>query len=84
MPTYSFIKPKKLPEFLLYVLTSIERFQTECKILLYPTLHGSFTTTKLVGDEINNEILATHSNDLMNKFFRTKIVFYHNRQRMFD
>ena len=71
MPDYSFIKPTKLPEFLLHVLPSIGRFQTECELLLHPTLRDSFRVAKLVGDEINNKILSTHSNDLMNKSFYT-------------
>ena len=76
MPTCYFPKPEKSPEFLLHVLLSMEIFQTESEISLHSTLSDSFRATKLVGDEINNEILAECSNDLMRKLFDKKLVVY--------
>ena len=60
------------------------RFSTESELLLNDTLRGYFRNSKLIGEEDDPEYMQKYSNQVMNIFVDTQLVFFPNGQRMID
>lgn len=84
IPTYSYIKPSMGPQFLLHILLSMGRFETERQLLLNNSLKESFRYAKLIGPEDDIISLEHYSNKVFAKFVHCQLQFYPNGQRIID
>ena len=72
------------PEFVLCTLLSLGRFSTERELLLQNTLRDCFRHAKLVGDKNDEDSLELYSNQVMNKYVSTQLLYLPNGQCMID
>ena len=79
---YSVIKPSIGLEFILNTLLSLGTFSTERELLLNDTLRGRFCNAKLIGEEDDPKSHQNYSNQVINIFVNTQLVFFPNGQRM--
>ena len=72
------------PQFLLHILLSMGRFETERQLMSYPFLRECLRYAKLIGDENNEASLTHYSNDIFAKFVKEQMRFYPDGQRIID
>ena len=84
IPVYSYIKPTMGPQFLLHILLSMGRFETERKLLLNPSMKECLRYAKLIGTEDDELSLSSYSNNLLAKFIKCQMRYYPNGERTID
>ena len=84
LPTHVFFYAKSSmgPKFVLRILLSLGRFQTEHQILLKGTLKEYIREAKLIGINDDKESLIYYSNEIMNLFVRKQTKCFPNGMRV--
>lgn len=84
VPVFSYVKPTMGPRFLLHILLSMGRFETETDLLLRRNLRESFRYAKLIGDSDDIDDLTKYSNCLLRKFIEEQLVYFPNSSKVTD
>ena len=71
-------------KFVLHILLSLGRFQTERQILLKENLTECFREEKLIGISNDEDSLIQHSNKIMKIFTKKQLKLYDNGMRVID
>ena len=64
IPVYTFTMPTLVNQFLLHIMLSLGKFDTELDLLLHPSLRESLRTCHLIGPSDKIEDLQEYSNKL--------------------
>ena len=81
---FSYIAPTMNTSFLLHVLLSMGRFETEVDIFLHPTMKDCFRYCGLIGDSDDEESLQEYVNDLTKKFIVDQMQYFPNSKKVID
>ena len=65
-------------QFILHILFSLRKFDTEIDLTLHRSLRDSFQYAKLIGSSNEPEDLRKYSNELLLRYFKEKVVNFHN------
>jgi hypothetical protein len=84
VPVYSYPKPTMSVHFLLHILLSLGKFDTEIDLLLQPSLRMSFRYAKLIGPSDDANDLQAYSDALLKLFIKEQIKFYPRSLRVLD
>ena len=77
-PVFSYTKPSTGVQFILHIMLSLGKFDTEIDLTLHQTLRDSLRYAKLIGPSNEPEDLRQYSNDLMLRYFKEQIVTFPN------
>ena len=83
-PVFSYIIPTMGMLFILHVILSIGRFETEIDLNLHESIREFLRYCHLIGTENNEESLNEYVNILMRQFIIEKIQYFLNTQRVID
>ena len=81
VPIYTFTKPSMGHQFILHILLSMGRFETEVDLTLHESLRASLRYAKLIGPENDEESLKQYSKDLLQKYVVEQCVQFPNSMR---
>ena len=84
VPVYTFTRPSMGHQFILHILLSMGRFETEVDLTLHSSLRKSLRYAKLIGPNDDNESLQQYSKDLLKKFVLEQCVKFPNSMREID
>ena len=78
---FDYIKPSIPTRFILHILLSLGRFETEYDLLLHTTLRDSLRYTKLIGPSNDPQDLQNYSDKLLKLFIEEQLVYYPNGKK---
>ena len=78
MPVFSCTKPTQGPSFLLHVLLSMGRFETEIDLTLHESVKACFCYAKLIGPNDDEESLRNYSSALIKIWITEQVRYYPN------
>ena len=84
VPVFSYLKPTMGVHFILHILLSMGKFDTEIDMLLQPSLRMSFRYASLIEDSDDLDDLQSYSDTLLQKFIKEQIKFYPTARRVID
>ena len=84
IPVYSYIRPTLQHQFILHLLLSFGRFETELDLVRHPTLRDSFRYAKLIGDNDDEESLKKYSDDIFVRFVEEQLIYFPNSRQQID
>ena len=84
VPVFTYIKPQMGHQFILHILLSLGRFETEADLTLHRTLRDSLRYAKLIGDRNDESSLRQYSNQLLKKFIEDQLIYFPNSYRTLD
>lgn len=82
VPVFSLINPTQGYRFLLHVLLSLGRFNTERELLLHADIRECFRHAQLIGESNDPDDLQRYSNELLKRFILEQMVYYSNSRRV--
>ena len=77
-PVFSYTKPSTGVQFILHILLSLGKFDTEIDLTLHCSLKESFRYAKLIGSSNEPEDLRRYSNELLLRYFKKQVVTFPN------
>lgn len=84
VPVYTYIKPKMGHQFILHILLSLGRFETEIDLTQHQSLRDCLRYAKLIGSNTDTDSLQEYSNNLLKKFIEEQVVYFPNSMRQVD
>lgn len=84
IPVFSYIKPTMGVSFILHILLSMGRFETEIDLTLHPNIKESFRYAKLIGEADDRESLKKDADALTRQFILSQVRFFPNSKRVID
>ena len=84
VPVYTYIKPQMGHQFILHILLSLGRFETELNLILHSNLQDSLQHAKLIGRKNDEASFQLYSNQLLEKFIKEQLIFFPNLYRILD
>ena len=81
-PVFSYTKPSNGAQFILHIMLSMGKFDTEIDLSLHPSLRESLRYTQLIGPSSSHEDLTMYSNQLMLKYFKEQVVTFPNSKHV--
>ena len=84
VPVYTYIKPQMGHQFILHILLSMGRFETELDLTLHSNLRNALRYAKLIGGKYDKESLKIYSNQLTQRFVTEQLVYFPNSYRVLD
>ena len=84
IPVFSFIKPHMGTRFLLHIMLSMGKFDTEYDLNLHCSLRESLRYASLIGPNNDRESLERYSDQLLHKYITEQLVFFPNGASVTD
>ena len=84
IPVYSYIRPSMPHQFILHILLSLGRFQTEIDLNQHTSLRNAFRYAKLIGLNNDEESLRQYSDQLFVRFVEEQLIFSPNSRQIID
>ena len=84
IPVYSYIRPSMPHQFILHILLSLGRFQTEIDLNQHTSLRNAFRYAKLIGLNNDEESLRQYSDKLFVRFVEEQLIFSPNSRQIID
>ena len=81
-PVFSYTKPSNGAHFILHIMLSMGKFDTEIDLTLHSTLQESLRYCQLIGPSDIREDLTQYSNELMLKYFKEQITTFPNSKHV--
>ena len=78
VPMYTYIIPYMGHQFILNIIFSLVRFETEVDLTMYRILHDAPRYVKLIGTNDDEESLKHYSRSLLRSFIEEKLVHLPN------
>mmetsp|Transcript_19481 Transcript_19481/g.27406 ORF Transcript_19481/g.27406 Transcript_19481/m.27406 type:complete len:548 (+) Transcript_19481:1364-3007(+) len=78
---FTYVKPTLNVQYLLHILLSMGRFETEIDLLQHASLRQSFRFAKLIGLSDDPIDLQRYSNELLKKIIINEMVWYPNARQ---
>ena len=83
-PIVPYIAPTMNTSFLLHIMLSMGRFETEIDLLLHPTIMDCFRYCDLIGENDDRTSLTSYVNNLTCQFIEDQFQFPPNSKRVVD
>jgi predicted GIY-YIG superfamily endonuclease len=83
-PVFSYPKPTTGMQFILHILLSLGRFETEIDLTTHATIRDCFRYAKLIGDSDNPDDLENYSNELLLNYIKHQVIYFPNSKRVID
>ena len=77
-PVFSYTKPSSGVHFLLHIMLSLGKFDTEIDLTLHPSIRTALRYAKLIGDSNESSELKKYSDDLLLRYFNEQVVTFPN------
>ena len=71
-------------QFILHIMLSLEKFETELDLTLHRTLRYALCSVKLIGDKIYPTSLQEYWDQLLKNFIEEHLVFFSIPYRVLD
>ncbi len=84
IPVYTFTMPTLVNQFLLHIMLSLGKFDTELDLFLHRSLRECFQYCKLIGTSEDLEDLAVYSNELCKKYIQEQVKYFPNAKMAID
>ena len=84
IPVFSYIIPTMSTSFLLHIMLSMGKFETEIDLITHQDLRGSLKYCHLIGNNTDEESLLQYANDLTRKWIIEQVQYFPNSQRVID
>ena len=81
-PVFSYTRPSNGAHFILHIMLSMGKFDTEIDLSLHPTLRDSLRYCQLIGLSDSPEDLTQYSNELMLKYFKEQVTTFPNSKHV--
>ena len=81
-PVFSYTRPSNGAHFILHIMLSMGKFDTEIDLSLHPTLRDSLRYCQLIGPSDSPEDLTRYSNELMLKYFKEQVTTFPNSKHV--
>ena len=77
-PVFSYTRPSNGAQFILHIMLSMGKFDTEIDLSLQGSLRDSLQYSQLIGSLHDPDALTTYSNNLMVQYFKEQVVTFPN------
>ena len=84
IPVFSFITPTMSTSFLLHIILSIGRFETEIDLLTHCNIKECLRHCKLIGANDDDESFEQYTGSLLRSFIEEQMQYFTNSQRVID
>ena len=84
IPVYSYIRPSTQHQFILHLLLSLGRYETEIDLVRHASLRDAFRYAKLIGNNNDEESLLKHSDNIFVRFIEEQLVYFPNSRQIID
>ena len=81
-PVFSYTRPSNGAHFILHIMLSMGKFDTEIDLTLHSTLRESLRYCQLIGQSDLLEDLTRYSNELILKYFKEQITTFPNSKHV--
>ena len=81
-PVFSYTKPSNGAQFILHIMLSMGKFDTEIDLSLHASLRESLRYAQLIGPSNSPEDLTKYSNELMLRYFKEQVVTFPNSKHV--
>ena len=84
VPVYSYSKPSSGAQFILHLLISMGKFETEFDLTHHQSLRECLRYAKLIGELDDEDSLRQYSKDLLHRYIVEQLVFFPQSMRQLD
>lgn len=84
IPVFSYIIPTMGTSFLLHIMLSMGRFETEIDLTMHATILECLRSCGLVGCNNDTDSLKRYADELLHKFIIEQVQYFPNSQRVID
>ena len=84
IPVFSYIIPTMGTSFILHIMLSMGRFETELDLTMHPSILECLRSCGLVGSNNDADSLKHYSNELLYQFIIEQVQYFPNSQRVID
>ena len=84
IPCYSFTTPLMSTSFMLHIMLSMGRFETEIDLLTHSNIKECLRKCKLIGPNEDSESLKNYANNMLRRFIEEQMQYFPNSQRVID
>ena len=84
IPIYSYLKPTMGVSFILHVMLSMGRFETEIDLIMHRSIRECLRYCGLIGERNDEESLTEYANTLTREFIIEQVQYYPCSQRVID
>ena len=84
IPVFSYIIPTMNTSFLLHIMLSMGKFETEIDLITHQDLRESLKYCDLIGNNTDEESLHQYAKDLTRKWIIEQVQYFPNSQRVID
>ena len=84
VPVYNYTKPSLGAQFILHLLLSMGKFETEYDLTHHENLRECLRYATLIGPENDEESLKEYSTSLLHRYIIEQLVFFPNSMRQLD
>ena len=84
IPVFSYIIPTMSTSFLLHIMLSMGKFETEIDLITHQDLRGSLKYCHLIGNNTDEDSLLQYAKDLTRKWIIEQVQYFPNSQRVID
>ena len=81
---HSYIKPTMSTPFMLHIMLSMGRFDTELDLIMHPTMQECLRYCKLIGNDNYTDALQEYANNLTKRYVEEQVQYFPNTQRVID
>ena len=78
IPVLSTISPENPIQFLIHIILSMGKYQTEMDAMNNPSFYECFHKVELIGDNTDEESLKQYINNLTRLYIESQVVYYPN------
>ena len=84
IPVFSYITPTMTTSFLLHIMLSMGRFETEVDILMHESLRECLRYCKLIGESDDDESLKSYADNLTKQYIIEQVQYFPNSKKVID
>ena len=81
IPVLSMISPENPIHFLIHIILSMGKYDTEIDALTHPSFRDCFKEVQLIGEDEDEYSLKQYVNDLTKSYIESQVVYYPNSMK---